>query len=127
MNDFLDAAAALADLLERENAALRVHDFAATANLAEAKRKLSNRITAQNDIVMPSRQQAASSGAYANLRARLEKALAENKQLLEAAMNIQTQVIGIVLQAIEAPAVPNYQENGTQVASISPVALTLQA
>ena len=126
MNDFLDAAAALADLLERENAALRVHDFAATANLAEAKRKLSNRITAQNDTVMP-QQQAALSGAYANLRARLEKALVENKQLLEAAMNIQTQVIRIVLQAIEAPAVPNYQENGAQVASISPVALTLQA
>jgi hypothetical protein len=94
-------AAALADVLTRENAALAALDFArATALLAEKQ---------------------AAAGAFAAtvemakdeaLAARLRDLVVENRRLLEHAMLVQGRVLGLVARALRAPP-PRYGAGGT--------------
>ena len=122
------AAKALAELLDRENAALRGLDFAAAVAL------------------LPEKQRAAEGFAAARLRPdglpphlrrelegvvlRLKGTAAENKQLLERAITVQGRVIGIVVKALPRAldSTPRYGAQGTsRLARLPPVALSASA
>lgn len=128
MNSILDAAAELAFFIEQENAALRIHDFSATAKLAELKRQTIERVSAGLRDRTSGTLSAVARKPHGALRERLESALAENKRLLEAAVKVQAEVIAVVLRSIETPAAPQYRLDGTQpAANTQPIAVAMRA
>jgi hypothetical protein len=96
MNELEDAARRLADVLTRENDALKRMDFAAAVALGPAKE------TALADLVKQPRMPA-TPPPLAALGHRLGGLAAENQVLLERAIAVQTRIIRIVARACAPP------------------------
>jgi hypothetical protein len=111
-NDILAAAECLADLLARENEALRLLDFAAAAALLPAKERALLELTRQPRMAVT-----ATPPAVAGQRRLIELAK-ENQALLERAIAVQTRVIRIVARArSDDPAVARYGLHATPIPS----------
>ena len=123
-NERIEAAQALAEVLARENEALQRLDFPAAATLLSMKEAALLRLT-QDGPVEPVTDQTPDVAA---LGARLTSLAAENRQLLEQAITVQTRVLGIILRAA-ADSVPpvNYAANGQKAAPRRSSAMTLSA
>ena len=120
------AAAELAQMLERENAALQRLDLpAATALLGGKRAALAAFETVARDA---SAQAAASTEVMRPLALRLRQAAAENKRLLERAMTAQQHVMSLLAQAArQAGPVRRYGAQGAYVARTSESAFALSA
>ncbi len=95
----IEAANRLADLLARENAALKRMDFPAAIALVPAKEAVLAEITRGG----PPLTAASRSHALLSLGQRLRGLAEENRVLLERAMAVQTRILGIVARSV-APA-----------------------
>lgn len=99
-----EAADALAHILQAENEALRGNDFAAAAALLPAKRSA---IQAIDSLTPEGPKQA----LYETL-VRLGSLAAENRQLLNRGIGIQSQVLGIIAGAARAASAFGYGSSG---------------
>lgn len=98
--DLIQAGTALADVLVRENEALRRLDFPAAVALAPAKQAALLNLT-------QGRQPPAAADrtpALLALGRRVSDLAAENRALLERAITVQTRVVGIIMRAAAKPA-----------------------
>ena len=113
----------LADVLARENDALRAMDFRRAVALLPEKTAAIAALTSVGT---------APAGApdpdLVSRVARLDRLAMENRQLLERAISTQKRVVGIIVQAAASVAVaPNYGMQG-QCASLSgPIAISTRA
>ena len=110
----------LADVLERENAALAAMDLPAAAAVLPAKTaaltRFAEAVASGSGPWPPDAEPAA---------ARLNRLALENRQLLERAMVAQERVIGIVAGAIASVAAPPaYGATGRLAANAGPLALS---
>ncbi len=106
--NWLHAAAALADVLARENAALQRLDFpAAVALVADKETALAN--LAAHDGEM---QQQPPPAEAVTLGRHLHALAAENRTLLERAITVQTRIVGIIARAARPPIARSYAANG---------------
>lgn len=123
-NERIEAAQTLAEVLAQENEALLRLDFPAAATLLSAKEAALLRLT-QDGPVKSVTDRAPDVVA---LGARLTNLAAENRQLLEQAITVQTRVLGIILRAA-ADSVPpvNYAPNGQKAPPRRSSAMTLSA
>ena len=116
----LQVAQHLADVLARENDALRAMDLRRAVGLLAEKTAAIADLTAAEPL-------APGPGLVA-MAARLDGLAQENRQLLERAIGAQRQVIGIIVRAAAAVAVaPNYGGQGRLAHPISPIALSTRA
>ena len=120
------AAIRLAEVLQRENAALAVLDLPRAAGMLGEK---------QDVVRMFAEHQPGANLAAVGLRTRLEASMrrlrelaVENQMLLQRALGVQTRVMSLIAQAIR-PVVgpPRYGASGAITASRRPHALTLSA
>ncbi len=93
----IEAAACLADVLDRENAALKVMDLRRATALLPEKTAAIAALTATGEAV----DGTAPPGLLAAV-GRLDAVMSENRQLLERAITAQRRVIGIVVRAAVA-------------------------
>lgn len=108
----------LADVLERENDALRAMDLRRAVTLLPEK---SAAIAALADCGPPAPD-------LVPMAARLNGLARENRQLLERAISVQQRVIGIILRAAASVAVaPNYGLQGRRAHLTGPMALRTRA
>ncbi len=109
--DLIEAANTLADLLARENAALKRLDFLAAVALGPSKEAALLRITkgcGARPTPDPSPPPLALGRAIKTL-------VAENRRLLERAISIQTRIVGIIVHAAAPPPVAGqYAASGLQ-------------
>ena len=122
----MQAAIALADVLDAENAALRTLDIRRAVGLLERKQ------AAMRDVEAAQREAAALAmhlGEPARrLAERLQAAAAENKRLLERAITVQRQVIGKLAHAVPAASpVQRYGASGARTGKVAPIALRARA
>lgn len=109
------AAAALADVLAQENAALAALDLAAAAALLEAKQAAAEAFAAAQAEDAPPLD-------GRDLAVRLRELAAQNRQLLERAIRVQRRVLGIIAKALPPPAAPRYGASGTlRAGAVAPV------
>jgi hypothetical protein len=107
--DLVDAANALAEVLVRENAALKRLDFAAAVALGQAKEAALLGVT-KGRAVLPVTQRTPTTMA---LGRRINELVAENRTLLERAIAVQTRVVAIVARAVTPPpAMRQYAASG---------------
>lgn len=120
MNDNLaDAGERLADLLERENDALKQLDFAAAVALLPAKEAALIALTKHPRPATVSEPMVA-------LGQRLVALAKENQTLLERAIAVQTRVVRIVARAYTAPpVVARYGNHGAPALSHRAAAIAL--
>ena len=117
--DLVAAANSLADVLTQENEALKRLDFAAAVALAPAKQAALAELTKQQPIAAPSSPLIA-------LGKRLGDLGAENQQLLERAIAVQTSIVRIVARAgAPPPAVTRYGGQGRRPPSYRTGAMAL--
>ena len=119
-------AAELADLLDRENAALRRLDLPTALALFDAKRAA---VAAFELAVREERRTPGTDEAMHAVAVRLRDATAENKRLLERAMAAQQHVMSLLAQAAARQATPNgrYGARGAYVGGIAAGAFALSA
>jgi hypothetical protein len=113
----------LADVLDRENDALRAMDLRRAVTLLPEKTAAIAELTAADD---------AASGLpdpdLVSFAARLDVLAMENRQLLERAIGAQQRVIGIIVHAAASVAVaPNYGVQGRCIQPTGPMALSTRA
>jgi flagellar biosynthesis/type III secretory pathway chaperone len=113
----------LADVLDRENDALRVMDLRRAVTLLPEKTAAIAELTAA---------EGAASGPpnpdLVSIAARLNGLAQENRQLLERAIGAQQRLIGIIVRAAASVAVaPNYGMQGQRAHLKSPLALSTRA
>jgi hypothetical protein len=101
-NDLADLAQRLADVLARENQALRNMDFSAAVALVPEKEAALADLTSQSRVgAIPAK--------LAMLGQRLGDLASENQTLLERAIAVQTRIVQIVARAcVPPPAVGRY-------------------
>jgi hypothetical protein len=90
---------AIADLLDRENKALRRTDFAAAIALVPEKEALFGLLSSGRTLTAAAGQ-------------RLLRLAAENQALLARAIEVQTRVLGIVARAAAQAVKPGYAADG---------------
>jgi hypothetical protein len=119
------AASRLADVLDRENDALRAMDLPRAGALLAEKTAAIADLTAAGEaaVIEPP------SAALVTAARRLDGLVAENRRLLERAMEAQRRVIGIVVRAAaaSAPPRPAYGATGRMGGSTRPMALSTRA
>ena len=125
-NDLPQAAAALAEILARENTALAALDLiAATALLADKSRAIDALAGAH------ARRAAAEGDQKPSFAPALHNLAAENRRLLERALAIQGQVLDIIAQAVPRASAhaPRYGNSGALVGAnrALPVAIAASA
>jgi len=119
----IEAARRLADVLERENDALRAMDLRRAATLLPEKTGAIADLTAAGEPVLGLPAPTIVSAAR-----RLDGLATENRRLLERAIAVQQRVIGIVVHAAAAAAVePSYGAGGRQAGLTGPMALSTRA
>ena len=99
------AATALADLLERENAALAALDLGGAAAMLAEKQQAVAALAAAPADTLPAAERR-------RLAERLRRLAEENRLLLEQGLRVQGRVIGMLVQALPRPAVPRYGAGG---------------
>ena len=119
----LAAALQLADVLDRENTALRVMDLArATALLVEKSVAVAH-LTAAGEV-----GSGASDPVLIATARRLDDLALENRRLLERAVVAQQRVIGIIVRAATAAvSEPSYGCSSRQARATGPIALSTRA
>ena len=119
-------AAELADLLDRENAALRRLDLPTALALFDAKRAA---VAAFELAVREARGTTGTDEAMHALATRLRDATTENKRLLERAMAAQQHVMSLLAQAAARQAAPSgrYGARGAYVGGVTAGAFALSA
>jgi hypothetical protein len=118
------AAQRLADVLDRENDALRVMDLRRAVTLLAEKTAAIADLTAAEGVAsgLPN-----SEDLFA-MTAKLDGLARENRQLLERAISAQQRMIGIMVRAAASVAVaPNYGGQGRRAHLRSPMALSTRA
>lgn len=101
----IEAATALADALDRENAALVALDLAGAAALLEAKQAAADAFAAaQTAMSTPAPPR--------DLAERLRDLADANRRLLERAIRVQGRVLAMVAQALPKPPAPRYGATG---------------
>jgi hypothetical protein len=106
--EFVNAAQQLADLLERENDALKRMDFPSAVLLVPAKETALAALIKQPKL--PAIQPLATT-----LMQHVNAVAAENQMLLERALAVQTRIIRIVARAAARPAeTAHYNEHGAR-------------
>jgi hypothetical protein len=116
---WMDAADALAEILEAENAALRATDFAAAAGLLPGKRAAIARM-----------EGAAATGPRHEIRdaaGRLDRLAQQNRNLLADGIGIQAQVLRIIASAIRTASAAGYGPNGLSASGFGGYALSAKA
>lgn len=113
----------LADVLDRENDALRAMDLPRAVTLLPEKTAAIAELTAADN---------AASGSpnpdLASITARLDGLAVENRKLLERAIGAQQRVIGIIVRAAASVSVaPNYGMQGRRAHLAGPMALSTRA
>ena len=129
MNELLEIARALADLLARENAALAALDFAAATAAAQGKRALAEQFAQAS--VRTARDGALDRARLAPVAREVAELALENRRLLERAVTVQNRVVASVVRAIPKPRAGG-QQYGAQAAhaarrAMAPVALSARA
>ena len=121
MTDVLTAAATrLANVLAEENTALAVFDLRRATTLLADKEAATRALLAA--------QQSAPGSLGRPTAIRLADLLKENRRLLERAMTVQGQVIGILAGALRKAAGPGrYAASGTPAHARQPIAFALSA
>ncbi|MFT2093777.1 hypothetical protein ACMS1Z_03690 [Acidiphilium multivorum] len=125
----IEAAEALAAILEEENRSLSIQDFAVSAALAEAKRAAIGRLEAALDLGVAGKPR--DGRRVEAVQQRLDAAAAANGKLLRQAIETQQRVIQTVMQALDTsraagePLQPYGQEGAAR--PTAPVALVLRA
>ena len=118
-------AARLADLLDRENAALRRLDLPTALTLLDAKRAA---ITAFDLALRNGTKTIETDDAMRELAVRLRDATVENKRLLERAMLAQQHVMSLLAQAARrAGPSGRYGAGGAYVGRVAEAAFALSA
>jgi hypothetical protein len=102
--DLVDAANALAKVLECENAALSRLDFNAAVTLGQAKEAALRGVTKACSALLP----ADLSPLPLALGRHMRRLATENRTLLERAITIQTRVVGIIVRAGAPSAAEQY-------------------
>lgn len=95
----LDAADRLADVLERENAALAALDLAGAAAMLAAKENAAASFARAWDCASPPADEAERT-ALGALAARLDAATRDNQSLLERGIEVQRRILQIVARAV---------------------------
>ncbi len=114
-----DAANALAEVLEAENAALRARDFAAAAVLLPVKRAA----LARMDVALtigPKHEIRDAAG-------RLDLLAQQNRKLLADGIGIQAQVLRIIAGAVRAASAAGYGPGGESAPGVGGYALSAKA
>ena len=128
-NEFLDAAERLADVLARENAALKRLDYASAVALVPAKETALAELTQQQagqGTPPPITGQGKIEPVQMRSGQRLGALAAENQVLLARAMAVQTRILHIVARAcLPPPVVPPYGGNSARSLSRRADALAL--
>lgn len=118
-----EAAQRLAEVLERENDALRAMDLRRAVALLADKTAAVADLTAVGDRVPAPRDP-----AMISLAQRLDRLAQENRQLLERAIAAQRRVVAIIVRAAASVAVaPAYAPDGRQARMREPMALSTHA
>jgi hypothetical protein len=113
----------LADVLDRENDALRAMDLRRAVTLLPEKTAAIADLTT-DDSASP----APPNPDLVSIVARLDRLAVENRQLLERAIDTQKRVIGIIVRAAASAAVaPNYGMQGRCAPLTGPMALSTRA
>jgi hypothetical protein len=113
----------LADVLDRENAALRAMDLRRAVTLLPEKTTAIAELTAAGDAAA-----GPSDPDLVSMAARLDGLAQENRKLLERAIGAQQRVIGIIARAAASVAVaPNYGVRGRRAHLTGPMALSTRA
>jgi hypothetical protein len=113
----------LADVLDRENAALREMDLVRAATLLPEKTAAFAELTAFGETAVPPANPALVAAAH-----RLDALAVENRQLLRRAIAAQQRVIGIIVRAAAgAVADPSYGTNGRRPRLTAAMALSTRA
>jgi hypothetical protein len=110
----LDAAAALAETLARENAALAALDLHGTAALLAEKQAVAAAFVAAQREAAPHDLQQPAARALAT---RLRDLAAENRRLLDHALRVQDRVIGCIARALPKALAPGGRGAPTYAAS----------
>ncbi|WP_428487262.1 hypothetical protein [Rhodopila sp.] len=124
--DLMQAAQTLADVLARENDALKRLDFRTAIALVPAKEAALLSIT-KGRSPAPATDR---NPVLAALGRRLNSLAAENRALLERAITVQTRIVGIIVRAAAPPApAGRYAANGykNQPRKASAMALSARA
>ncbi len=113
----------LADVLERENLALKAMDLRGAAAL------LAEKTAAMADLgALASKQSGPAETELASIARRLDGIARENRRLLERAIAVQQRVIGIVVRAAASAAVkPSYGAVGRPERMTAPLTLSTRA
>jgi hypothetical protein len=115
----IEAARHLADVLERENAALKAMDLRRATQLLPEKTSAIAELSAADKAPYPDTLSAAR---------RLDDLARENRSLLERAITAQRRVIGIVVRAAVAASVgPAYGATGRRAHASGPMTLSTRA
>ena len=116
----LQVAQRLADVLDRENDALRVMDLRRAVGLLPEKTAAIADLTAAEGV-----GSTPSNPALVSIAARLDGLARENRLLLERAIGAQRRVIGIIVRAAASVTVaPNYGGQGQRAHLKGPMALS---
>ena len=122
--DLMTAAGTLADVLARENAALKRLDFSAAMALVPAKEAALLGVTNGRTPAPVSTRDP----ALLALGRRISGLVVENRLLLERAIAVQTRVVGIIVRAAKPPpAAGQYAATGFKSAPRRTSAMTLSA
>jgi hypothetical protein len=126
--ELIAAAVSLAETLAAENAALTALDLPRAVSLIPEKQRASDAFAAAQALARRGTEPHAEA---ARLAARLHDLAAENRRLLERAINVQSRVLGLVARAVpRATAHRNgtrYGANGNLSASRQAMAFALSA
>lgn len=123
----IDAAMRLADILGRENAALRAMDMPAATALLVDKAQALAAFTAAGDA--DARVPEASRPTAETLAGNLRALVMENRRLLDIALHVQGRVLGLIARAAAQQtghAAPRYGGGGTPMPS-RPAAIAISA
>jgi hypothetical protein len=114
-----EAAHALAEVLEAENAALRAADFAAAAVLLPVKRAAIERMDVAL-LIDPKQEIRDAAG-------RLDRLAQQNRSLLADGIGIQAQVMRIIASAVRATSAAGYGPTGQTAPGFGGYALSAKA
>jgi hypothetical protein len=128
--DLIAATVALADTLQRENAALTALDMGRAVLLLDEKRAAAEAFTAALGQAAASPSGLGANRALAErLATRLQSQAEENRRLLERAMVVQGRVIGALARVVPRAlaGAPRYGASGALAAPRRPPAVALSA
>jgi hypothetical protein len=118
----------LADVLERENEALRAMDLHRAASLLPEKTAALADLSAAVETAEEPANPVLASAARRSAAERLDGLAAENRRLLERAIAAQQRVIAIVVSAVAGVATgSSYGSNGCRNRPAGPMALSTRA